>query len=112
MWVPQLDQWSAFKTALKEKSGNNVLEPAPGAQKRLLLRAIYMQRDTETETTTVVTMSGTTTKILPDIIIGNDVPAVYLEFNPPKRLGVDEALIVDLSAGNGVTFGWDVLVID
>jgi hypothetical protein len=95
----------AWVSALEEASGDNTVVAAPGAGYRLVLHGISLQRDTTTETTACIVKAGAS-QILPTVIIGNDVPMIIWDFSSaPVVLAENVALVLNLSAAQGIMCG-------
>jgi hypothetical protein len=94
--------------SLEDESGDNTVAATPGAGKRYLLHGLSLQRDTTTEATTVIVKGSG--QILPTFFLNADVPMVWLEFSPPLILATNAALIVNLSAAQGIAVGYSVTI--
>lgn len=82
----------------KSSSGNNEVVATPGAGKRLVVKDLLVQNESSTDTT-VLLKSGSTTKWRA-VLAGKASISLSFDRGDEWRLGINEALNLDLSGAN------------
>lgn len=88
-----------FYTGQKAASGDNSVVAAPGANKRIVVKAIVVQNTTATATT-VVLKDGATAKHTSLLQNQGDMFGRAFEFGYEWQLTANTALVVNLSGAN------------